>query len=296
LNPEVIELDNLIFESEILLWPGTAPGSEQLELIQRVVDRSTDPSIKDRALIGVSAPSIIPFFPEDGKGNGSAVLIAPGGAYERIAFDKEGYDVAKWFNSVGVTAFVLKYRLPGEGHENGYSVPLQDAQRAIRLIKSNAFRWNLKPNKIGFIGFSAGGHLASTLGTRYAEQVYPPVDEADQLDARPGFIILGYPVINLGEREARPNFEPLRKYPGDQCVDSNTPPAFIFHAHDDAGVSTEHSIKFYLALKKANVEADLHIFTAGGHGFGIRGANGPIALWTKLCQEWLSANGFIEKA
>jgi acetyl esterase/lipase len=166
----------------------------------------------------------------------------------------------------------------------------------MRLVRSNADRWGLNSDKIGFIGFSAGGHLASTLGTRYDEQVYTPVDEADQLDARPSFLILGYPVIYPGNREAKPNFEPLRMYPGDQRADSNTPPAFLFHAHDDAAVSAENSIRFYLALKKANVKADLHIFRSGGHGFGIRGANGPIAMWTRLCEEWLSANNIIQKA
>jgi acetyl esterase/lipase len=292
----VSELDSLLIGNELFLWPGAAPGSEQLELNQQVVDRSTDSSIKDRAIMGVSAPSIIPYFPERGRGNGSAVLIAPGGAYERIAFDKEGDDVAKWFNSLGVTAFVLKYRLPAEGHRNGGPAPLQDAQRAMRLVRSNAERWSLNPNKIGFIGFSAGGHLASSLGTRYMEQVCAPVDEADQLDARPNFLILGYPVIYPRESVTKPNRSPLQMYPGDQRVDSNTPPAFLFHAHDDVSVFTEHSIRFYLALKQANVEAELHIFRAGGHGFGIRRANGPIALWTRLCEDWLSATGFLQKA
>ncbi len=285
-------MDGLLMENEMLLWTGTPPGSEQLELKQQVLDRSTDSTIKNRAVMGVSAPSITPFFPEDGTGNGAAVLIAPGGAYERLSFDKEGIDIAKWFNSIGVTAFVLKYRLPAEGHRNSHCVPLQDAQRAMRLIRSNAERWSLHPNKIGCIGFSAGGHLTATLGTRYAEPVYAPVDEADLLDARPNFLILGYPAIVPGNTEAKPNFAPLQMYPGDQQVDVNTPPAFLFHAHDD-WVSSEHSIRFYSALKQAGVEAELHIFRAGGHGFGIRGAEGAVAMWINLCEEWLLATGII---
>lgn len=286
-------LKDCLFENEILLWPGAAPGSEHIQLNQSFIERSINPEIKDRAFMGITTPSIIPFFPEEGKGNKTAVVIAPGGAYERVVYDKEGYDSAKWFNALGVTAFVLKYRLPGEGHEKGYSVPLQDAQRAMRLIKHNADQWNLDPNKVGIIGFSAGGHLAATLGTQYSTRVYHPLDEADELDARPSFLILGYPVINLGDREPKPNFEPLRMFPNDQLVDANHPPAFIFHANDDTAVSSDHSVKYYSALKKANVEADLHIFRKGGHGFGIRSAKGPVAMWPKLCEEWLSDNNFI---
>ncbi|UUZ83817.1 alpha/beta hydrolase [Paenibacillus sp. P26] len=136
------EVPNRLFAGEeIPLWPGTAPGSGGLDLKQQVLERSTDPKVQDRAVTGITDPSIIPFFPPKGRANGAAVLIAPGGGYERVVIDKEGADIAEWLNSLGITAFVLKYRLPGEGHEVGYNVPLQDAQRAMRIIRQNADEW-----------------------------------------------------------------------------------------------------------------------------------------------------------
>ncbi|TCN25095.1 alpha/beta hydrolase [Mesobacillus foraminis] len=292
-------------DKEILLWDGAAPGSENVELTQQIIERSKDPKVLDRAIVGISKPSIIPFFPAKGKANGTAVLIMPGGGYERVVFDKEGYDIAQWLNSKGVTAFVLKYRLPAEGHDQGHLAPLQDAQRAMRLIRENASEWGINADSLGVLGLSAGGHLASTLGTKYDEEVYKATSKTDQQSARPDFMILNYPVISMDEEithagsrknllGAQPSDEMAKLFSSELNVDQDTPPAFIVHANDDTGVPSKNSVLFYQALNEANVEAEMHIFRKGGHGFGIRLAEGPISLWTELAEEWMEASGFME--
>ena len=294
-----------ISQDEIMLWPGAAPGSDSLQLTEKITERSSDPSLHDRAINGITKPSIIPFFPSKGKANGTAVLIFPGGAYDHLTFDKEGYDVAQWLNSIGVTAFVLKYRLPAEGHQQGYNVPLEDAQRAMRIIRQNADKWGIDVNKVGVAGFSAGGHLATTVGTKYTDQVYSPVDSADQLSAKPNFMILGYPVIsmengitNVPSRQKligqNPSQEMIDQFSNELHVDANTPPTFIVQANNDGSAPTQATTLFYNALKLAHVDTEMHIFRTGGHGFGIRSAKGSLALWTVLADEWLASTGFIK--
>jgi acetyl esterase/lipase len=296
--------DSEISQTEIQLWSGNAPGYNGVQLTQKITEKSKDPQIHDRAITGVENPSIIPFFPSKGKENGTAVLIMPGGAYDHLTFDKEGYDVAQWLNSVGVTAFVLKYRLPAEGWLNGYNVPLEDAQRAIRIIRENANQWGLDPNKVGVAGFSAGGHLAATLGEKYSAQVYTPVDSADQLNARPDFMILGYPVAsmengitNVPSRQkllgSTPSQDLIDQFSSELHVDGNTPPTFIVQASNDTSAPTQATTAFYNALKQAKVDAEMHAFRTGGHGFGIRSASGALELWTVLADEWLAAKGYI---
>ncbi len=281
----------------IKLWPATAPGSEKVKLEEQVVERSKQADVQDRAIMGITQPEIISLPADPSRANGTAVLICPGGAYARVTLDKEGYDIAKWLNQEGISAFILKYRLPGEGHTEQYKVPLQDAQRAMRIIRSNAAVWNINPQKIGVMGFSAGGHLASTLGTKYQAAVYSPVDACDQQSARPDFMVLLYPVISMQDgithEESRknllgktPSSTLMAEFSTDERVTGDTPPTFIAQAHND-GVSTENSVQFYLALKQAGVQAELHIFRRGGHGFGIRGAKGPIAIWPQLCMDWM---------
>lgn len=294
-----------ILRTEIPIWPGTAPGSEGLELTQQITERSTVPGVHDRVISGVTKPSIVPFFPRRGTANGTAVLICPGGGYLYSAFDVEGYDVAKWLNSLGVTAFVLKYRLPAEGHQRGYDVPLEDGQRAIRVIRAHAAQWGLDPTKVGAIGFSAGGQLASTLGTRFAKTVYDPIDAADELSARPDFLMLAYPVVSMktgithsGTRNrligTNPTQEMVDEFSSEEHVTAQTPPTFIVQADDDHTASTLNSTLFYEALHAAKVSAELHIFRQGGHGFGLRNAHGSLALWTVLADEWLTASGFVD--
>jgi acetyl esterase/lipase len=283
------------------LWPGTAPGTEHLDLKETITERSSDPEFRDRIITGISRPSLKIFHPE--KKCGSAVLIVPGGAYARVAIDKESADIARWLGTFGVTGCVLKYRLPTEGHVNGKDVPLQDAQRAIRLIRKNAESWGIDPSKVGAMGFSSGGHVVSRLGTMYNRKSYEPIDGADALDTRPDFMALIYPVISLdpeighmGSRTAllgqNSSKEERDELSAERHVSKETPPSFICHANDDPSVMPENSISFYQSLRKAGVSAELHIFSKGKHGFGIRMTKGlPVSQWTKLCENWMHSLG-----
>jgi acetyl esterase/lipase len=234
--------------------------------------------------------------------NGAAVIVMPGGAYQRVVVDKEGADICAWLNSLGVTAFILKYRLPDEGHTSGSDVPLQDGQRAMRLVRSRADGWGIDPHRIGVIGFSAGGHLAGTLAGYSTVQVYAPCDEADRQSARPDFVILGYPATGTLAPQP-PDFAKLPqslqimwKYPTEIGVTKESPPTFLFHAGDDPAVSPAGSLRVYQALRASGVSAEIHVFRSGGHGFGIKDAVGPVALWPTLCGEWLRALGLLSVA
>lgn len=279
----------------IPLWSETPPGAPETPFPTEVTERSTDPLVPNRAVQNIYAPHMNAFFPE--KPNGMAVLICPGGAYAYQAFDKEGFEIAQWLNRNGITAFVLRYRLPGEGHEPRHNIPLQDAQRAMRLIRSRAGEWNLTDSLCGVMGFSAGGHLASSLGTLYDLPVYPKKDSIDLLSARPGFMVLLYPVISMeieythkGSRSnllgLQPNENLIRQFTTNYHVDRLTPPVFIVHANDDGAVSSMNSILFYEALLESSVPASLHIFERGGHGFGLHG-EGPVESWSVICEKWL---------
>ncbi len=289
----------------IKIWPGVAPGSEGLTLQEEVVERSKEPAkLKDRYAAKILNPTLTVYLPE--KPNGAAILIAPGGSYQRVVLDKEADELAPWLKPLGVTFFVLRYRLPGDGHKQGADVPLQDAQRAIRLIRKNAAVWGLDPNRIGMMGFSAGGHIASGLAVKYNQSVYKPLDEVDQVNARPDFLILGYPVITMqdgnlhpGSRNQllgmQPSKEQIDAYSNELLITKDTPPVFIMHATEDTSVPVENSINFYLGLKKAKVPAELHLFKDGGHGYSIRFTVGKTCeQWPSLCGEWLKAIGIIK--
>lgn len=290
---------------EIRLWPGVAPGSEKVRGDEVITERSKDPSIPDRAVTGISKPSITAFVPT--KPNGAALIVASGGGYRREVIDKEGAEVARWFAPRGVTVFLLKYRLPAEGHDNGQDVPLQDAQRAVRLVRANAAAWSIDPARIGVMGFSAGGHLAAFLGTRFSAKVYVPIDAADQASARPDFLILMYPVITMedgalhtGSRQAllgdHPTPQQIAAYSAERLVSNTTPRTLLVLADDDASVPPENSIRFYQALKRAGVPAELHIFAQGQHGFGIRKAAAfPVGQWPTLAWDWMVASGLIPR-
>ena len=280
------------------LWPGAAPGSEKITFTEKITERSKDPQKHDRIYTQIVEPSLAVHRPKEP--NGAAVIIAPGGGYSRIVIDKEGPDTSAWLNGLGVTAFVLKYRLPNEGHEHGQDVALQDAQRAIRVIRAHAREWGLDPNRIGFLGYSAGGHLAASLEFFHDRALYPPVDAADQLTARPDFSVLGYPMG--GPHGPRPaTFEgrpPLERLLWDYKVEVRPglsyPPTFIFQADDDPTVNPESSALIYLALKQSKTPAELHIFRQGGHGFGIRDTKGPNTLWPQLCADWMKGIGVLK--
>ncbi|MHC0447084.1 alpha/beta hydrolase [Flavobacterium sp. 3-218] len=248
----------------------------------------------------VSVPTLSIFIPKEAKPNQTAVVICPGGGYTHLAFDKEGTKVAEWFNSLGIAAFVLKYRMPTDLTMKNKNVgPLQDAQEAIRYVRQNASKWNLNPNKVGILGFSAGGHLASTASTHYDDKVY---ESAFKVSARPDFSLLIYPVISM-ENEIthkgsqtnllgnNPSQELINSFSNEKKVTSKTPPTFLIHATDDTVVIPENSINYYLALKKNGVSAELHIYEKGGHGFGL-GVADTSKFWTRDCEEWLKANGY----
>ena len=286
------------------LWPREAPGSKALELHERVIERSNDSLIHNRAVSLITKPAIELFIPE--KPNGTAILICPGGAYAYQAWDKEGVDIARWLNKLGITAFILKYRLPAEGHVNGKDVPLQDAQRAMRIIRANAVKWDLDPDRVGVIGFSAGGHLASSLATGFQRKVYFPVDKKDSLSARPDFMVLMYPVISMedsitheGSREnllgRSPDKKQLEQYSTYRQVTSSTPPTLIMAASDDQTVDPQNSWLFYYALSKKGVHAEIHLMPVGGHGFGLRDLKGKTAKWPEICENWLRRNEFVPR-
>lgn len=285
--------------AEVLpLWPGTPPGSEGLVLEQRVVERSDDPALPDRFVDRVGQPSLSVYRPA--HPDGRALLVVPGGGYQRVVLDKEGTALVPAFaGDAGLTLFVLQYRLPGEGHRDARDVPLADAQRALRLIRQRAAEWGIDPATVGVMGFSAGGHVAASLATRHAERVYAPVDAADALDPRPAYAVLAYPVIDMGAHAHpgsrqrllgdAPDAEAMRRYSLQQRVDATTPPVFLLHAQDDAVVSVDNSLLLEAALRRAGIEHELHLYAHGGHGFGVREAHGTLALWPRLAIAWIRA-------
>ncbi len=249
----------------------------------------------------VSQPTVTVFLADAKIANGTSVVICPGGGYHHLSINKEGYKIAKWLNTLGISAFVLKYRMPSDLTMKDKTIgPLQDAQEAVRMVRRNAEKWKLNPNAIGIMGFSAGGHLAATLSTQFAEKVY---DSKENSSARPDFSILMYPVISmqdgithkgsktnlLGEN---PTVEMTEKYSNEKQVNAATPKTFIVHATDDKAVPVENSINYYFALKQNNIPVEIHLYENGGHGFGL-GVEGTNKNWSKACEKWLQSNGFI---
>jgi acetyl esterase/lipase len=251
------------------------------------------------------ASSLTVFVPQSGRGNGTAVVIAPGGAYRGLASNLEGRQVADWFTARGVTAFVLKYRL---GQDNPYPAPLLDAQRAVRLVRSVAKTYKLSPERIGIMGFSAGGHLAAMEATSFDTGKHDYSDPVEGLSDRPDFLILGYPWLNA----MQPNSKHLITYcsvlsamPASQCkeweekytpalhVSPKTPPAFIYHTTDDAVVPVQTSIEFYSALLNAGVPAELHVFRHGAHGSGLGTGDEALDLWPELLEMWMRGQGWL---
>ncbi|MCC6287201.1 MAG: alpha/beta hydrolase [Chitinophagaceae bacterium] len=251
----------------------------------------------------ISKPTLTIFLPDAAEANGTAVVICPGGGYGIVAAGHEGYDVAKKFNEMGVAAFVLKYRMPDKKNQPDPSIaPLQDAQQAIITVRKNAVKWNVNPQRIGIMGFSAGGHLASTAGTHFYKVL---VDNPANISARPDFMLLIYPVISadiaithagsyknlLGEN---PSKEQLDLYSNEKQVTNTTPPTFLVHASDDSGVSPNNSIVFYQALIKNKVPAELHIYEKGGHGFGMYNKT-TREEWMDRAKNWMESNGWLKK-
>ncbi|MFM1877284.1 MAG: hypothetical protein RLZZ241_150 [Bacteroidota bacterium] len=248
----------------------------------------------------VTEPTLTVFFPSPHKANGTAVIICPGGGYRHLAITKEGFKVAQWLNTIGITAFVLKYRLPDDEIMEVKSIgPLQDAQEALRLVRRNAQTWGLNPKKIGIMGFSAGGHLAAILASHYDKEL----GSSAETSARPDFSLLIYPVISMDSTithqgsklsllGSNPTIAQTAFFSAEKQISSETPPAFLVHATNDKSVPVEHSILYYIGLQRNNVPAEMHLYQSGGHGFGL-GTNGTHVHWTNQCESWLSANGFL---
>jgi acetyl esterase/lipase len=269
---------------------------------ETVTERSTDPKKPDRFVTGVTRPTLKAFLPE--KPNGAAVIVAAGGGYVREVMDHEGFETASWLARRGITAFYLKYRLPSEAHAHAADVPLQDAQRALRVVRAHAAEWKLDTARIGIIGFSAGGHLASSLADRFGDRTYAPVDAADGLSARPDFVLLLYPVISMhdelahgGSKQAllgaNPSADRTAAYSTEDHVTPGNPPTFIALSADDRSVVPENGTRYHRALLQAGVRSELHVFPQGGHGFGIGRATGPCADWPRLAEAWMSALGVL---
>ncbi len=268
-----------------LLWPDGAPGA-----------RGTAEGDK---------PTLTIYLPPQDKATGAAIVICPGGGYGGLAMDHEGHQIGQWLNSFGVAGFIVTYRHRNSGAGYGHPAPIQDAQRAIKTVRSRAAEWGVDPGRIGILGFSAGGHLASTAATHSNESFCEARDAIDRVSCRPDFAVLVYPVISFTEPFTHvgsrtnllgPNAAPalIEKFSNEKQVTPQTPPTFLFSTWEDTGVPAENSIAFYLALRKAKVPAEMHIFLKGPHGIGLGVNRGGASAWPGLCAKWMEESGFLK--
>jgi acetyl esterase/lipase len=275
------------------IWPEGVPG----------LLPTAGPEVEvDARVSNVHTPTLTAYLAPERQNTGTAVVVCPGGAYRRLALDKEGTNVAVWLNGLGVSAFVLKYRL----QEYGHPAPLRDVLRAVRLLRSQAARWKIAPDRIGVMGFSAGGHLASSAGTLFDSPDGRTGAELDRVSARPDFVVLVYPVITMsgpfvhaGSRDSllgpNPPRELIDRLSTNLQVTKDTPPTFLVHGGTDQSVPPENSILFYSALRRAGVPAELHLYQEGAHGVGLEPNHGPISEWPKRCAEWLAVRGLLTR-
>uniref|UniRef100_UPI0040477CFA alpha/beta hydrolase n=1 Tax=Algoriphagus sp. TaxID=1872435 RepID=UPI0040477CFA len=275
------------------LWPGLPPLQKESNLQEQAVQQGIV------RISNVQIPSIEVYLPTKQSATGEAVLIFPGGGYGILAYDWEGTDFAKWLNAHGIAGIVVKYRLPiSTSLTDPKEVPLLDAQRAIRLVRQNDEAWNINPSKVGIMGFSAGGHLAATLSTSFAHELLLEKDAIDTLPARPDFSILVYPVISF--RDAAAHSGSRKNLLGDQAsselvdrfsnelqVTTDTPPTFLVHAQDDKGVPLQNSLLYFQALHANGVNAALHIYPTGGHGFAFGIGKGAVSGWREVLLAWM---------
>ena len=282
---------HIFSQKTITLYKGTIPNAK--EIPDEETGEYTEDSVYN--ISKISRPTLTIYLPPEEKSNGTAVIICPGGGYWVVSAHHEGVDVAKRFNEMGIAAFVLKYRLPDEKYMfNKETVPLQDAQRAIQIVRSHARKYHINKNRVGILGFSAGAHLASTAGTRF-QTAY--INNKKKINLRPDFMILVYPVISftdsighIGSRDRligkNPSKEKIRAYSNELQVTPGTPPAFLVHAKDDKAVPVRNSLAFAAALKKNNVPAEVYLYEKGGHGFGMNNNTSSVK-WMDLAEQWI---------
>jgi acetyl esterase/lipase len=263
-----------------LLWPDGAPGAQGSEPADQ--------------------PTLYSFIVPAGRGAGTAVVVCPGGGYQHLSMEKEGSDIARWLNSLGVSAFVLQYRLGPKYH---HPIELGDAQRAIRTVRAKAADYRIVPDRVGIMGFSAGGHLASSAGTHFDAGNPSAADPIDRMGSRPDFLILGYPVISFvaythqGSKTAllgaNPDHQLVETMSSELAVTAQTPPTFLFHTSTDATVPVENSVLFYMALRKAGVPAEMHIYERGPHGVGLAPTDEALSSWPARLADWLRVRGLL---
>jgi acetyl esterase/lipase len=277
------------------IWPGTPPeepgtiGAEMVRMSPKLDRKQVEVTEQTRLVTNVTKPTLTIYRPPKGKETGTAVLICPGGGYWDLYWQFEGEEGAAWLNSIGATGIILKYRVPRRPDEiKGEPArrPLQDAQRAVRLVRSKAKEWGIQPQQIGMVGFSAGGHLAIATATSFEKKTYEPVDDLDKTSCRPDFAIGVY----SGYLKAKDKDEVS---PG-LSIPAGTPPIFLAHGGADIISPPEHSVLFYLALRKAGIPAELHVYATAAHDFGVRPVDHPCSTWTQACANWLRHQGFLK--
>ncbi|MEY2880533.1 MAG: hypothetical protein RLZZ15_2913 [Verrucomicrobiota bacterium] len=276
----------------IPLWPDRAPGDTAELPPEADTNKPTDRLIAGRKIIklaNVSAPTLTIFSPEPARNTGAAVLVCPGGGYNILALDLEGTEVCEWLNSIGVTGILLKYRVPKRPGTEKHGPPLQDAQRALGLVRARATELAIDPRRIGVLGFSAGGHLAAVLSNQHAERTYPAIDAADAVSCRPDFTVLIYPAY-LTVKEKNDALAPELPVSA-----TNTPPTFLAMTEDDP-VRVESALFYFLALKNAKVPAELHLYPRGGHGYGLRRTADDVTTWPARLHDWLKASALLAPA
>jgi acetyl esterase/lipase len=272
------------------VWPHGAPGAPANPAPEGDTTTAKDHLVAGKPVIrigNVSAPTLTLYAPT-GKSTGAAVVVFPGGAYRILAIDLEGTEVCEWLNSIGVTCVLLKYRVPDSGPYPKSAAALQDAQRAVGIVRSRAAEWHIDLKRIGVLGFSAGAHLAAALSTHFDKRLYDPIDAADQVSCRPDFAVIVYPgYLAIAEQNFAAN--------ADIRPTEQTPPSFIVQAEDDP-VYVENSTVFFLQLKNAKVPAEMHIFAQGGHGYGLRRTELPVTGWPQLVETWLGTIQILQPA
>jgi acetyl esterase/lipase len=274
----------------IPLWPKEAPGEKGGLGEEKDTTGAKGGLVAGKSVIrlgNVSQPTLTIYRPTKDKDTGAAVIICPGGGYNILAYDLEGSEICEWLNSIGVTGVLLKYRVPKRPGLEKHTAALQDAQRAVGLVRSRVTELGLDPKRIGILGFSAGGHLAAAACNNFDKRTYEPVDEADKASCRPDFAFLIYPAY-LTVKEQGDKVSP------ELPITANTPQTFLAMTQDD-GVRVESALFYYLALKQAKVPAELHLYPTGGHGYGLRPSTHGVTTWPKRAEEWMAARGLLTK-